>query len=71
MSVCPWSKKDKTALHEIAHIAASKMPGLVKLLVKLDDLFGYGQITNGKVIDEWWDLNNPTRGVNSNQGRHS
>ncbi|MCP4753896.1 MAG: reductive dehalogenase [Proteobacteria bacterium] len=69
MSVCPWSKQDKTSLHEMAHIAASKMPALGKLWVKLDDLFGYGRITNGKAIDKWWDLDNPTRGVNSNQGR--
>ncbi len=69
MSVCPWSKQDKTSLHEVAHIAASKMPGLGKLLVKLDDLFGYGRITNGKEIKRWWDLNNPIRGIDSNQGR--
>ena len=69
MSVCPWSKPDKTLLHELAHITASKMPGLGKLLVKLDDLFGYGRITNGREIDRWWELNNPTRGVDSNQGK--
>lgn len=69
MAVCPWSKQDKTSLHEVAHIAASKMPGLGKLWVKLDDLFGYGRITDGNAINKWWELNNPTRGVNSNQGR--
>ena len=71
MSVCPWSKKDKTLLHELAHITASKMPELGKLLVKMDDLFGYGRKTNGNDIDKWWDLKNPTRGVNSNQGRRT
>jgi reductive dehalogenase len=69
MSVCPWSKQDKTLLHDVAHITAAKMPALGKLLVKLDDLFGYGRITNGKEINKWWDLNNPTRGVDSNQGK--
>jgi reductive dehalogenase len=69
MAVCPWSKQDKTFLHELAHIGASKMPGLGKLWVILDDLFGYGQITNSKDIDKWWHLKNPIRGVNSNQGR--
>ncbi len=34
-----------------------------------DDLFGYGRITNSKAINKWWKLNNPTRGVDSNQGR--
>jgi len=71
MSACPWSKKDETWLHELAHIAASKMPGLGRLLVKLDDLFGYGRITDGEAISNWWDLNNPTRGINSNQGRRT
>jgi reductive dehalogenase len=69
MAVCPWSKQDKTLLHEVAHIAASKMPGLGKLLVKLDDFFGYGRVTSGKAINNWWNLKNPTRGINSNQGR--
>ncbi|MCP4756129.1 MAG: reductive dehalogenase [Proteobacteria bacterium] len=69
MSACPWSKQDKTSLHEIAHIAASKMPALGKLWVKLDDLFGYGRISDAKAINKWWDLNHPTRGVNSSQGR--
>jgi reductive dehalogenase len=71
MAVCPWSKKDKTSLHEVAHITASKMPGLGKLLVKLDDLFGYGRVTSGKAINNWWNLKNPTRGINSNQGGKS
>ena len=69
MSVCPWSKQDKIWLHEVAHIMAAKMPGLGKALVKLDDLFGYGRITNGRDIKKWWDLDHPTRGINSNQGR--
>ncbi len=69
MAVCPWSKQDKTLLHEMAHIMASKMPGLGNILVKLDDLFGYGRITNGDDIKKWWDLSNSTHGVDSHQGR--
>ena len=71
MAVCPWSKRDKTLLHELAHIAASQLPGLGKLWVTLDDLLGYGRITDGRDINKWWDLKNPTRGVNSNQGRRT
>jgi reductive dehalogenase len=63
MAVCPWSKQDKTL--------ASKMPGLGRLLVKLDDLFGYGRVTSGKAINNWWNLKNPMRGINSNQGRRT
>jgi reductive dehalogenase len=73
MAVCPWSKQDRTLLHELAHIMAaklpSKLPGIGKLLVKLDDLFGYGRIRDANTIDRWWQLNNSTRGVNSQQGR--
>ncbi len=71
LAVCPWSKKDKTALHELAHIGASKLPGLTKLWVFMDDLFGYGQVTKGDEINKWWDLENPIRGIDSNQGRKS
>ena len=73
MAVCPWSKQDRTLLHEMAHIMAarlpSKLPGIGKLLAKLDDLFGYGRITDGKKIERWWQLKNPTRGVDSRQGK--
>lgn len=72
MAVCPWSKQDRTLLHEMAHIMAAKLPGKLpgvgKVLTKLDDLFGYGRITNGKKIERWWRLKNPTRGVDSRQG---
>jgi len=71
MSVCPWSKQDKTLLHEVAHITAAKMPGLGNMLVKLDDLFGYGRITNGRKIKKWWRMKNSIRGIESNQGRKS
>lgn len=69
MAACPWTKQDRTLLHEFAHVAAAKMPGMAKLMVKMDDLFGYGRITDGNEIKKWWNFNNPIRGVNSNQGR--
>ncbi len=30
-----------------------------KLLTKMEDLFGYGLIDDGKKVDEWWDLDSP------------
>ncbi len=73
MSVCPWSKQDRTGLHELAHIMAAKLPGRLpgigKLLVKLDDLFGYGRVRERKQIARWWDFKKPIRGVNSRQGK--
>ena len=69
MSVCPWSKQDKTMLHELAHIMGAKMPFLAKLLTKMDDLFGYGLVDKRKGLEEWWDQEGPVRGVDSGQGR--
>jgi reductive dehalogenase len=69
LSVCPWSKQDKTALHELAHIMGAKLPFLSGLLTKMDDLFGYGRISEAKKLEEWWGLDNPVRGVDSSQGR--
>jgi len=69
MAVCPWSKQDKTVLHELAHIMASKFPGFGKLLVKMDDLFGYGRITRDDKLEEWWEQRRPIGGVDSYQGR--
>ncbi len=69
MSVCPWSKQDKTVLHDLAHITAAKLPFLGKWLAYMDDLFGYGLVTDPKQMEEWWDYHNPTRGVDSRQGR--
>ena len=69
MAVCPWSKQDRTVLHEVAHIAAAKIPRMANFMVKMDDLFGYGRITDGRSIRKWWDMDLPTRGVDSQQGR--
>jgi reductive dehalogenase len=69
MAVCPWSKQDKTLLHEVAHIAAAKVPSMADFMVKMDDLFGYGRITDGRSIRKWWDMDLPPRGVDSYQGR--
>ena len=69
LAVCPWNKKNKTLLHELAHIAAAKMPFLAKWMTLMDDLFGYGLIDDGNKLEDWWDLDNPVRGVDSGQGR--
>lgn len=56
-------------LHELAHISASKLPFLGKWLAYMDDLFGYGLVTDPKQMEDWWNFKNPTRGVDSRQGR--
>ena len=69
MSVCPWSKQDTTALHEVARIAGSKAPFLSKYIVYLDDLFGYGLIEDADELEDWWSEETPVRGIDSRQGR--
>ena len=60
--VCPWAKKDKTALHEVIKASSAKMPILDRLLVSMDERFGYGKM---KDPDAWWDLDLQEHGVDS------
>lgn len=70
LAVCPWSKQDKTALHEIAKIFSSKTPGAGNLLASLDDAFGYDLVELGSPeMADWWDLDIPEFGVDSYQGK--
>ena len=62
---CPWTKQDKTALHDIAKSFSSNIPlagGLVKVL---DDIFGYGTTKDPDDLQEWWDLELPTYGIDT------
>ncbi len=70
LAVCPWSKQDKTALHDIAKILSSKTPQAGALLTTMDDAFGYGlvEVDSPKMAD-WWDLDIPEFGVDSYQGK--
>lgn len=70
MMSCPWSKQDKTALHEIAHIMASHVPQMGTLLRKMDDLFGYGLIDKEEPkMNDWWKYKVPISGIDSNRRR--
>jgi epoxyqueuosine reductase QueG len=60
--VCPWAKQDKTALHEIVKAASVKLPILNRLLVAMDENFGYGR---QKDPDRWWDLDLLEHGIDS------
>ena len=60
--VCPWAKKDKTALHEVIKASSAKMPILDRLLVAMDERFGYGRM---KDPDAWWNLDLQEHGVDS------
>jgi epoxyqueuosine reductase len=70
MSVCPWSKQDVAALHEMTKIMAAKTPKAGTLFTQLDDAFGYGMIEPGsQEVAEWWDLDIPEQGIDSYQGK--
>jgi len=64
------SKQDKTALHDIAKILASKTPQAGKLLTQLDEAFGYGLVElDGEEMGDWWDLDIPELGIDTYQGK--
>jgi reductive dehalogenase len=70
LAVCPWSKGDKTALHDIAKILASKTPQAGNLLTKLDEAFGYGLVElDSEEMADWWDLDIPELGIDTYQGK--
>jgi len=60
--VCPWAKKDKTAVHEIVKASSAKLPFLDRLLANMDERFGYGRM---KDPDAWWHLDLSEHGVES------
>ena len=72
MMSCPWTKDNKTYLHEFAHIMAARFPRMAPLFKKMDDLFGYNLIhkTDPKMND-WWDYKGPVSGIDSDQSRRS
>jgi epoxyqueuosine reductase len=67
---CPWTKDNKTVLHELAHIAAAKLPRLGGVFKKMDELFGYGLVkkTDGNMND-WWNYHDATNGFDSTRSR--
>ena len=70
MSVCPWSKQDFAALHEMTKVFAAKTPRAGTLFTELDDAFGYGLIKpESEEAAEWWDLDIPELGIDSYQGK--
>jgi len=67
---CPWTKQDKTALHDIAHIMASRTPQAGALLRLMDDFFSYGLIgKDDPAMNDWWKYKRPISGIDSNRSR--
>lgn len=62
---CPWTKQDKTALHDIAKSFSSYIPLAGGLMKIIDDIFGYGTTKDPDALQEWWDLELPTYGIDT------
>ncbi|HEY62404.1 MAG TPA: reductive dehalogenase [Anaerolineae bacterium] len=70
LSVCPWSKQDKAALHEIAKVTSVIVPSSGNFLSDMDQAFGYGLIReDDPEMEDWWDLDIPEEGIDSYQGK--
>jgi reductive dehalogenase len=63
-SVCPFSKKDKAWIHEWVKAGAAVAPFADTFFRSMDDAFGYGTKAGS---EEWWQLDLPEYGVDSNQ----
>ncbi|MBT3337650.1 MAG: reductive dehalogenase [Anaerolineae bacterium] len=63
-SVCPFSKKNKAWIHQWVKAGISVAPPLDSLLRSLDDAFSYGA---QKRPEEWWWLNLPEYGIDTEQ----
>lgn len=64
LSVCPWSKKDKTMIHSMVKATSAKMPILDGFFTSMDEAFGYGR---QKSAARWWKLNLPEYGIDTTQ----
>ena len=63
-AVCPFAKKDKAWVHEWVKAGSATAPFLDSFFRSMDDAFGYGTQASA---EEWWDLDLPEYGIDSNQ----
>lgn len=63
-AVCPFSKKDKAWIHEWVKAGSALAPFADTFFRSMDDAFGYGAKASS---EEWWSLDLPEYGIDSNQ----
>ncbi len=63
-AVCPFSKKDKAWVHEWVKAGSALAPFADNFFRSMDDAFGYGTKASS---EEWWSLDLPEYGIDSNQ----
>lgn len=66
IAVCPWTKKDKTVIHEMVKAASAKIPALDAFFDSMDRSFGYGR---QKSAEKWWNTNHFEYGIDTTQGK--
>ena len=66
LAVCPWTKKDKTMIHDIVKATSAKIPALDRFFTSMDEAFGYGR---QKSVEQWWHLDLPEYGIDTKQGK--
>lgn len=66
LAVCPWSKKDKTVIHEIVKASSAKMPFLAGTFTEMDRAFGYGRQRDP---NDWWEKELPEFGIDTALGK--
>nr|WPM93814.1 reductive dehalogenase [uncultured prokaryote] len=69
LSSCPWTKQDKTALHDIARISGAMAPGASGTMAVMDKAFGYGPSEDPEFLEKWWDLDLPAYGLDTANDR--
>lgn len=61
-SVCPFSKRNKSFMHDLIRMQISQVPFLDEMTRNMDDAFGYGI---QKDPEAWWTLDLPEYGINT------
>lgn len=68
LGACPWTKQDLTILHHFSKTLSAKAPWAAKVMVFLDDVFGYGTNKKPDHLKAWWDMDLPPFDINTRRG---
>ena len=63
-SVCPFSKRNRSFMHDLVRMQLAAFPELDELTRTMDDAFGYGVQQNP---DDWWELDLPEYGIDTHK----
>lgn len=63
-SVCPFSKRNRSFMHDLVRMQIATFPELDELTRNMDDAFGYGV---QKDPGDWWDMDLPEFGIDTHK----